>query len=275
MKKNILKNIVFIPALTTILVSSNLRGVEIEDSTFMLEKNLTELEGMQNDEANTQQNNSLDFNEKMLLKDDDKKEIRFIKTQKIGENADLIFNIIEEAKNNFNKITKDNKKIETQDQYGMKNAFSKIKIEGQELSNEQNKRLRELLYSSLDWDENLLEKFKTKLINTIEIAKSVRRHIEVPIVAINIQINSQIALQTVCCDFKAKDNLYNKLTTEQLQSIKNKVNNIMTLRKEWQSLINNDNFAFLNNDLYKNMVKISDKIKYIKIEIQTILIDNQ
>ncbi|QFP42449.1 hypothetical protein F9Y90_04935 (plasmid) [Borrelia miyamotoi] len=273
MKNNILKNIVFISALTTILVSSNLRGAEIEDSTFMLEKNLTELEGMQNDESNTQQNSSLNFNEEMLLKDDDKKEIRFIKTQKIGENADLIFNIIEEAKNNFNKITKDNKKIETQDQYGMKSAFSKIKIEGKELSNEQNKRLRELLYLSLDWDKNLLEKFKRRLINTLEI-KTVRRHIEVPIVAMNIQINSQIALKIVCCNSKAKDNLYNKLTTDQLQSIKNKVNNIMTLRKEWQNLINNNGFGF-DNEVYKKMVKISDEIKYMKIEIQTILIDNQ
>ncbi|UPA17423.1 hypothetical protein bcCo53_001620 (plasmid) [Borrelia coriaceae] len=269
---NFFKKFLFISLLTTLGATEN------ENSTVLIEQNLTELENIQNDNENTQHNHSLNLNEELLLQNDDRKEIKFIEAQKIGENADLIFNIIETATNNYNKITKDNKKIEKSDQEGMKTAFDKIILDNNKpLSQNTNKIYREALYLSLDWDINTLKNFKEQLIFSIEKVKTTHLHTQMVKIGINIQIYSEIALYTVCCNSKTKNNLYNKkLTTEDLKNIKTQIDEIMTLRKQWQALINKNNYiGFFHNELLKEAKEVLNNIKTINTEIQTILKDKK
>ncbi|AHH11162.1 complement regulator-acquiring protein (plasmid) [Borrelia coriaceae] len=149
------------------------------------------------------------------------------------------------VQNNMHLIVKHKNNTEEDGQYGMEwKAFKFLKNahNNKNLNSIENKPLRRLLYSSLDWQKDILIKFGT-IFNKIEqyegthqTNNNAKHHLTKMIFAAgteHVQATFENITDTI---YNEKDNLH-KFTNQELKKIKAALDQIDNIRHKWQEMI--------------------------------------
>ncbi|AHH11160.1 complement regulator-acquiring protein (plasmid) [Borrelia coriaceae] len=196
------------------------------------------------------------------------KEENTVESEENREKKELIEQIIQKTQEGINSIKDYKNNTENVNQYGMQSGVFKYLTNTQNnknLQSPENKEIREIFYSSLEWKE---DKLKTigEILNKLAIHGN------------NLNLTKTIVLTGInypYSDFKwiinliqdKKDNLKN-LKLQELKDIKQNLYEVYELRNKWITTITNIIHAYDHNT---NNIKNSNQelIKYTKSKYDT------